>query len=44
VPQGFDRRAIEVELEVDNDGDVVWLAESGLRVIVFADGRLARER
>jgi hypothetical protein len=44
VPQGLDRRAIEVELEVDDDGDVVWLAESGLRVIVFADGRLARER
>ena len=31
APQGFDRRAIEVELEVDDDGDVVWLAESGLR-------------
>jgi hypothetical protein len=43
VPQGAAQRAVEVRLEVDEDGDVLWLAGDQRRLIVRADGESTRD-
>lgn len=32
-----------ITLCLDNDGDVIWPSEGEIRVVVYADGRLARD-
>jgi hypothetical protein len=41
VAQGPEDFAVAIRLEVDADGDVVWVAEDGRRVVVYADGTMA---